>query len=45
MWVTAIGGKMGELTDNGFVLNEPSIQVFERKPKAPKKEVATSSVE
>lgn len=33
-WVAAISGKMGDATDNGFVLLEPNIQVFERKPKA-----------
>ncbi|WP_375513238.1 fertility inhibition FinO-like protein [uncultured Nostoc sp.] len=27
-------GKLGQQTDNGFVLEEPNIQVFERKPKA-----------
>ena len=37
-WVAAIGGKMGESTSNGFVLLEPNIQVFERKPKEPKPE-------
>jgi hypothetical protein len=36
MWVAAIAGKMGKPTANGFVLNEPNIQVFERKPKEPK---------
>ena len=36
MWVAAIAGKMGEATEKGFVLNEPNIQVFERKPKEPK---------
>jgi hypothetical protein len=36
MWVAAIAGKMGLPTENGFVLNEPNIQVFERKPKEPK---------
>ena len=36
MWVAAIAGKMGSPTENGFVLNEPNIQVFERKPKEPK---------
>lgn len=30
----AIAGKMGETTSDGFVLLEPNIQVFERKPKA-----------
>lgn len=34
MWVGAIAGKMGEATENGFVLLEPAIQVFEKKPKA-----------
>ncbi|WP_026736103.1 fertility inhibition FinO-like protein [Fischerella sp. PCC 9605] len=32
-WVAAIAGKMGDSTENGFVLLEPNIQVFERKPK------------
>ena len=27
-------GKLGQQTDNGFVLEEPNIQVFEYKPKA-----------
>ncbi|MHC5717666.1 MAG: hypothetical protein ACYTX0_37570 [Nostoc sp.] len=26
-------GKLGQQTDNGFMLEEPNIQVFERKPK------------
>jgi len=33
-WVGAIAGKMGQATDNGFMLLEPNIQVFEKKPKA-----------
>jgi hypothetical protein len=32
-WVAAIAGKMGEATETGFVLFEPNIQVFEKKPK------------
>jgi hypothetical protein len=32
-WVAAIAGKMGEATEKGFVLNEPNIQVFEKKAK------------
>lgn len=40
MWVAAIGGRMGEETDNGFILDQPSIQVFEKKPKPPKEETA-----
>ncbi|MBD2564095.1 fertility inhibition FinO-like protein [Nostoc sp. UIC 10607] len=33
-WVAAIAGKLGQQTENGFMLKEPSIQFFERKPKA-----------
>jgi hypothetical protein len=40
MWVAAIAGKMGEPTEKGFVLNEPAIQVFEKKPKEPKETTA-----
>ncbi len=40
MWVAAIVGKMGEPTERGFVLNEPAIQVFEKKPKGPKETTA-----
>jgi hypothetical protein len=36
MWVAAIGGKLGEATETGFVLLEPNIQVFEKKPKETK---------
>ena len=43
MWVAAIVGKIGEATANGFVLNEPNIQVFEKKPKEPKPEAATAA--
>ncbi|NEQ78247.1 MAG: fertility inhibition FinO-like protein [Okeania sp. SIO2C9] len=35
-WVAAITGKMGESTENGFKLENPAIQVFEKKPKAEK---------
>jgi hypothetical protein len=35
MWVGAIAGKMGQPTEKGFVLAEPNIQVFEKKPKEP----------
>lgn len=35
MWVAAITGQMGEETAKGFILDQPNIQVFERKPKAP----------
>ena len=36
MWVAAIAGKLGEATDKGFILADPNIQVFEKKPKEPK---------
>jgi hypothetical protein len=34
MWVGAIAGVMGEATSTGFILENPNIQVFEKKPKA-----------
>ncbi len=40
LWVAAVSGKIGEITAAGFVLESPSIQAFERKPKAPKEEKA-----
>ena len=36
LWTAAIAGKMGTLGKEGFILLEPNIQVFERKPKEPK---------
>lgn len=41
MWVAAIAGQMGDKTDSGFVLKEPNVQVFEKKPKEPKEATAT----
>lgn len=41
MWVAAIAGKMGEMTNAGFLLDQPNIQTFERKPKEPKPETDT----
>lgn len=38
MWVAAIVGKMGAATPKGFILEEPAIQVFEKKPKEQKVE-------
>ena len=40
MWVAAIAGLMGEKTEQVFVLNEPNIQTFEKKPKEPKEAAA-----
>ena len=42
MWVAAIAGKMGESTRDGFILDQPNIQVFERKPKEAKQEETVS---
>ncbi|MEP0917009.1 fertility inhibition FinO-like protein [Leptolyngbya sp. DQ-M1] len=36
LWVAAIAGTMGRTTRNGFILDNPAIQVFERKPKESK---------
>lgn len=33
MWLAAISGQMGAPLGTGFVLTEPAVQVFERKPK------------
>lgn len=41
MWVAAIAGQMGEKTDSGFVLKEPNVQTFEKKPKEPKEATPT----
>ena len=41
MWVAAIAGKMGEPIEGGFVLDQPNIQTFERKPKEAKIEAAS----
>jgi hypothetical protein len=35
-WVAAIAGKLGEKTEHGFELAEPSLQVFEKKLKEAK---------
>ena len=43
MWVAAITGKMGEETPNGFVLLDPALQVFEKKPKEPKADLEAVS--
>jgi hypothetical protein len=34
MWVAAIAGQLGAMTAEGFILDQPNIQVFEKKPKA-----------
>jgi hypothetical protein len=42
-WVAVVQGKMGEPFDGGFMLREPGLQVFEKKPKAPKEESKAES--
>ena len=34
-WTAALAGTMGPRTEKGFTLENPGLQVFERKPKAP----------
>ena len=36
LWLAVISGGMGQSVGTGFVLNEPAVQVFERKPPPPK---------
>ena len=33
LWVAAISGKIGQKTARGFILEQPGIQVFEKKTK------------
>ena len=33
MWVGAIAGQLGAITSDGFILDQPNIQVFEKKSK------------
>jgi hypothetical protein len=33
MWVAAIAGQLGAMTPDGFILEQPNIQVFEKKPR------------
>ena len=35
LWVAAITGSMGQQQGTGFELQEPALQVFERKPRPP----------
>ena len=42
-WVAAASGKFGQVTAHGFVLGEPNLQVFERKPKAAANEKAVAA--
>ncbi|HMV98609.1 MAG TPA: fertility inhibition FinO-like protein [Acidobacteriota bacterium] len=32
-WTAAVTGRLGPTTETGFILLEPNVQVFERKPK------------
>lgn len=41
MWVAAIAGTMGDATESGFILNQPNIQVFEKKLKPEPEAVAS----
>ena len=39
-WVAVLGGQLGPLNGDTFILIQPTITVFERKPKEPKPEEA-----
>lgn len=41
-WVCTVQGKMGTEIEGGFMLREAGLQVFEKKPKPPKAEPATT---
>lgn len=44
MWVATITGKVGDATpNNGFMLADPALQVFEKKPKEPKADLEAVS--
>ncbi|APR83874.1 Hypothetical protein A7982_09223 [Minicystis rosea] len=43
LWVAAITGTMGQPVGHGFVLDEPALQVFERKPRPPAAEPPPTS--
>jgi len=38
MWVAVITGKMGNPIPKGFILDDPGIRVFEKKPRPPQEE-------
>ncbi|GAB4367003.1 MAG: hypothetical protein Kow00121_04920 [Elainellaceae cyanobacterium] len=44
MWVAAISGRMGASTPTGFILDQPNVQVFERKPREAKSEQPEATV-
>ncbi|WP_414544112.1 hypothetical protein [Nostoc sp. CCY0012] len=41
-WAGAISGKLGQRTENGFEIVDAGIQLFEKKPKEVKPEVAAA---
>ncbi|WP_287312952.1 hypothetical protein [Moorena sp. SIO1G6] len=45
MWVAVITGKLGAKINKGFRVEQPGIQVFEKKPKAPKPDKAQLQVQ
>lgn len=44
-WAGSVSGKLGQRTDNGFEVIDAGIQIFEKKPKDVKPEVATASAD
>jgi hypothetical protein len=43
-WVATVQGQMGEPIEGGFMLINPGLQVFQKQPKLPKEEPATSQL-
>jgi hypothetical protein len=44
-WAGSVSGKLGQRTDNGFEVINAGIQIFEKKAKDVKPEVATASAD
>lgn len=44
-WAGSVSGKLGQRTDNGFEVIDAGIQIFEKKAKDVKPEVATASAD
>ncbi|MBD2512216.1 hypothetical protein H6G91_34200 [Nostoc muscorum FACHB-395] len=41
-WAGAVSGKLGQRTENGFEVIDAGIQIFEKKTKEPKPDVAAA---
>jgi hypothetical protein len=41
-WAGAVSGKLGQRTENGFEVVDAGVQIFEKKAKEPKPDVAAA---